>query len=129
MRILLDTHAVLWALGAPERLGAQRSLVEAPSTTRLLSAVVTWEVAIKVALGRLQLPGSVRTWAARALSDLAAEPLAIELEHAAAVAELPHHHRDPFDRLLVAQAQQLMIPVLTADEQLARYDVEVLLIP
>lgn len=126
--VLLDTHVVLWALSEPHRLGAHRQVVEDPSTSRLLSAVVTWEVAIKAGLGRLDVPRPLRAWAQRALDDLAAEPLPVTVEHTLGVADLPALHRDPFDRLLVAQAQMLGVPLLTADAALAGYDIEVLLI-
>src|SRR5690625_4877794 len=99
-RVLLDTHVVLWALQDPRRLGEHRTLLEDPSTIRLLSAVVIWEVAIKSRLGRLDLPLPVAEWAPRAATDLAAERLSITDVHAAAVTDLPMHHRDPFDRLL-----------------------------
>jgi PIN domain nuclease of toxin-antitoxin system len=92
---------------------------------RMVSAAVVWEVAIKSGLGRLDLGMPVREWAVRATGDLAAERLPVTDVHAAAVADLPSYHNDPFDRLLVAQAQALGIPLLTADDQLAAYDVEV----
>lgn len=126
--ILLDTHVVLWALSEPHRLGAYRDVVEDPATTRLLSAVVTWEVAIKVGLGRLDVPQPVRAWAQRAVDDLAASPLPVTVEHTLGVVDLPPLHRDPFNRLLVAQAQVLGVPLLTADAVLAHYDAEVLLV-
>ncbi|CAN5468008.1 type II toxin-antitoxin system VapC family toxin [soil metagenome] len=126
MRILLDTHVVLWALTDPARLGRRRELVADPDATRMLSAVVVWEVAIKVGLGRLHLGASVGDWAWRARRDLQAESVAISEAHVAGVADLPHHHRDPFGRLLVAQARHLGVPIVTADRLLSAYDVEVL---
>lgn len=126
--VLLDTHVVLWALAAPERLRSRRELVADPATRRLLSAVVTWEVAIKSGLGRLDLPTSPRAWAARAVEDLRLEPVPITPADTLAVADLPLHHRDPFDRLLVAQARERSIPLLTADPALRAYDVDVLLV-
>ena len=124
-RVLLDTHVVLWAMREPARLGSQRELLEDASVARMLSAVVVWEVAIKVGLGRLQLPVAVDDWAWSAASDLAAERVPITDLHAAAVADLPLHHRDPFDRLLVAQARLLDVPIATADAALRAYDVEI----
>jgi PIN domain nuclease of toxin-antitoxin system len=124
--VLLDTHIVLWAMQDPGRLGAARTVVEDPGVTRHLSAASIWEVAIKVALGRLDLPVPVPEWAERAASDLAAERLAVTQEHAAAVAALPRHHGDPFDRLLVAQARALSVPIITADADIGAYDVDVL---
>ncbi|MGI8575607.1 MAG: type II toxin-antitoxin system VapC family toxin [Egibacteraceae bacterium] len=126
MRVLLDTHVVLWALSAPERLGSQRSRIEDPSTARLFSAVVAWEVAIKVGLRRLDVPQPLSTWLARVRTELAVEPCPVTAQQAIRVAELPGHHHDPFDRLLVAQATELGVPLVTADAQLAAYDVEIL---
>ena len=126
MKVLLDTHVVLWALSDPDRLGTSRELLADPEVTRLISAVVVWEVAIKVGLRRLHLATSVAEWAERARRDLAAESVAISEAHAAAGAELPHHHRDPFDRLLVAQARSLGVPLVSADPVLTAYDLEVI---
>jgi PIN domain nuclease of toxin-antitoxin system len=126
--VLLDTHVVLWAVADPGRLGATAELIADPGVMRYLSAVVVWEVAIKVSLGRLELGMPVGEWSRRAHSDLAAERLPVTEAHAAAVADLPMHHRDPFDRLLVAQARALGVPIATADVDLAAYDVEVVAI-
>jgi PIN domain nuclease of toxin-antitoxin system len=126
LTVLLDTQVVLWALAAPKRLGAGRELIADPRATRLISVVVIWEVAIKVGLGRLHLPMSVAEWAERARRDLDAISVAVSEPHAAAVATLPHHHRDPFDRLLVAQARELGVPIASADPALDAYDVEVI---
>lgn len=130
MRVLLDTHVVLWATTDPHRLGRHRDLVADPGVTRLLSAAVVCEVAIKFGLGRLDLgPGVVvADWLAQVRADLVMEDVPIVVEHAAAVADLPHHHRDPFDRLLVAQARSLSVPLLSADPAMRAYDVEILAI-
>lgn len=100
--------------------------MEDPESVRLLSAAVVWEVAIKVGLGRLTIGTDVATWSTQARRDLAADSVAVTEQHAAGVAQLPHHHRDPFDRLLVSQARALQVPLVTADPALAAYDVEVL---
>ncbi|HUF31843.1 MAG TPA: type II toxin-antitoxin system VapC family toxin [Acidimicrobiales bacterium] len=126
MRLLLDTHAFLWAAARPERLGQQEALVADPSTTRLLSAASSWEIAIKHALGKLVLPEAAAAYVPEVMRRLLVEGLPVEHAHALAVADLPEHHRDPFDRLLVAQAQQLGVPILSADPAFAAYDVEVL---
>jgi PIN domain nuclease of toxin-antitoxin system len=117
---------VLWALAQPARLGAAATLIANPAVTRSVSAVAVWEVAIEVSLGRLDLGLPVGEWARRAHRDLAAERLPVTDVHAAAVADLPPHHRNPFDRLLVAQAQTLGVPIATAGGDLAVYDVEVI---
>lgn len=126
MRLLLDTHAFLWAASAPERLGRHESTVADPSTTRLLSAASSWEIAIKHALGKLALPEAPAAYVPAAMRRLVVHGVAVEHSHALAVAALPAQHRDPFDRLLVAQAQQLGVAILSADPALLAYDVEVL---
>lgn len=128
MRLLLDTHAFLWANAEPERLGKYLSLVESPRTELLVSAVVSWEIAIKYRLGRLPLPQEPERYVPTRLYALKAVAIAIEHRHALAVAGLPLLHRDPFDRLLVAQAGELDVPILTADASIVRYRVGTLLI-
>lgn len=121
MRLLLDTHVLLWALGRPERLDPQtREWLEDPAHTVLFSAASIWEIAIKAALGRPDFPQRPERVAegARATGFL---ELPVHSAAAARVAILPAHHRDPFDRLLVAQALQEPARLLTADPLLARY--------
>ena len=120
MRLLLDTHVLLWAAAAPERLGASAQEV-ASAEQRLISAASTWELAIKQGLGRLDLTTDVRSWLSRAGRELQAQPLSITDDHAAAVEYLPPVHRDPFDRLLVAQALHEGAVLLTADRLLLQY--------
>ncbi len=128
MRLLLDTNAFLWANADVERLGRWLDVVEDPENDRIVSVVCAWEIAIKWSLDRLELPEAPVTYIPGRLRDLAAESLAIEEAHALGVAELPRHHRDPFDRLLISQARALDAPILTADRIFTQYDVEVLLI-
>lgn len=128
MRLLLDTHVFLWLNTEPERLGDHFALVENPRHDRLVSAASAWEIAIKSSIGRLSLPEPAARWMSARLADIGATPVPVEHVHALAVADLPPHHRDPFDRLLVAQAQLLGVPLLTSDRQIARYDVDVLLV-
>jgi PIN domain nuclease of toxin-antitoxin system len=117
VRILIDTHLLLWALAAPAKLSAAARQLIAKSDV-YVSSVSIWEISIKAALGKLS---------ARSSDVLAAvEPagfsmLAISGEHAAHVAELPVHHRDPFDRLLVAQAAIEPMRLLTNDGVLLAY--------
>ncbi len=129
MRVLLDTHVFLWLHSEPERLGDQIELLEDPSTVRLVSAVVGWEITIKHGLGRLVLPAPPQHWVPTRIERGAMIPLAVEMSHVLGVAELPAHHRDPFDRLLISQARQLGIPVVSADPAFGAYDVEMLLVP
>ena len=120
MRVLLDTHVLVWAATTPERLGSDLAAIE-DADRRLLSAVCVWEVAIKQHLGKLSVGSDVRTWARRVTAELVLEHLPVTTEHAAAVEHLPDVHRDPFDRLLVAQAVAEGAVLLTADERLTAY--------
>ena len=121
MNILLDTHIALWALVDSPRLGAHaRERILSPDTTVWVSAASVWEIAIKFALGRGDMPVS----ADRALGyfkQAGYRLLPISAEHARAVETLPRHHTDPFDRLLIAQAQHEPMRFLTRDRQIAAY--------
>jgi PIN domain nuclease of toxin-antitoxin system len=109
----------------PERLSPRaRVLVESVDNELFLSAASAWGIAIKHALGKLHLPEPPDRYVPSRMSALRIIPLPIEHAHALRVATLPSHHRDPFDRLLVAQAQVERLPILTADTIFARYDVE-----
>jgi PIN domain nuclease of toxin-antitoxin system len=127
VRILLDTQVWLWMLADPGRLSETgRMTLTDPSTELLLSAASTWEIAIKVGLGKLRLPGPAARVIPVMMKDSGVEPLAVLHSHSLAVADLPPHHRDPFDRLLVAQARLEGIPIMTADSALTSYDVQIL---
>lgn len=126
MRVLLDTHVFLWLHSEPERLGDQLGLLEDPATVRLVSAVVGWEITIKHSLGRLVLPAPPQQWVPARIERGSMTPLPVEMSHALGVAELPAHHRDPFDRLLISQARQLGVAVVSADPIFGSYDVELL---
>lgn len=126
MKVLLDTHIFLWLQTDPARLRGRQSIVEDRANTLLLSAASAWEIAIKYALGRLDLPDPPADYVPERLRLLDGEAVPIEHRHALAVAELPLLHRDPFDRLLVAQAKLLDIPIVTADPRIAQYEVQTL---
>jgi len=128
VRFLLDTHVFLWLLAEPERLGAQVQSLEDPDNELFLSAASSWEIAIKSKLGRLELPDDPQRYVPDSMRAIGVDPLSIDHSHALAVSDLPPHHRDPFDRLLVAQARALRMPIVTADTHIALYDVETLLI-
>lgn len=128
MRILLDTHVFLWMQTEPERLGEQLPAVEDMRNELLVSAVVSWEIAIKYVLGRLPLPEHPQHYVPARLRAIGAEALAVEHTHALAVADLPMLHGDPFDRLLVAQARALDVQILTADPVIAQYPVGTLMV-
>jgi PIN domain nuclease of toxin-antitoxin system len=123
VKLLLDTHIFLWLQTDPERLGDQLRVVEDERTELLLSAVSSWEIAIKYGLGRLPLPEPPERYVPSRMRAIAAEALAVEHPHALAVATLPNLHRDPFDRLLIAQANLLGLTILTADRAVAQYPV------
>ena len=123
MKLLLDTHAALWWLSDDSRLGdTSAQLMTDASNQVLLSAVVVWEVAIKRSLGKLEAPGDL----AATLLGAGAHALPIGVDHAEAIGELPWHHRDPFDRLLIAQAQIERAVLVSDDEALAPYGVPML---
>jgi PIN domain nuclease of toxin-antitoxin system len=125
--LLLDTHVWLWMQTEPKRLGLRaRNFVGDPKNELLLSAASTWEIAIKWAVGRLPLPEPPQAFFLPRIASTGVTPLAITHAHALRVGELPDHHRDPFDRMLVAQAQIEGIPILTSDRQLWPYAVELL---
>ena len=128
MILLLDTHVFLWLQTDPERLGEQLPLVADPRTELLLSAVSAWEIAIKHELGKLALPEEPERYVPARMRTIGAQALAIEHSHALAVATIPNLHRDPFDRLLVAQAMLLGLTILTADPAVAQYPVRSILI-
>jgi PIN domain nuclease of toxin-antitoxin system len=128
VRVLLDTHIFLWLNTEPERLEDFLPVVEDPRTELVVSAASSWEIAIKHALGRLPLPEPPERYVPERIRTLAAEGLAIAHSHALAVARLPPLHRDPFDRLLVAQAGLLDMAILTADPDVAQYPVRSLVV-
>jgi len=125
MRILLDTHVWLWMWGEPERLRDKaRTIVEDPATELHVSAVSAWEIATKSAAGRLRLPASAEEWLSDPRHRRDVRELPISFAHAIRAAALPPHHRDPFDRMLVAQAQAEGLTLMSADRQLAAYEVD-----
>ena len=124
MRVLVDTNALIWAVDDPTRLTPAATLtLQDPANELLVSAATVWEVAVKVGTGKLRLSGSYRAWMTKALADLGAAVLPITVEYADAQAGLPFHHRDPFDRLLVAQALTEGISIVGADAQFDAYGV------
>jgi PIN domain nuclease of toxin-antitoxin system len=126
MKILLDTHAWLWMVAAPERLSpAARERLRAGTTVLYLSAVSSWEMSIKQGLGRLDLGGVPEHVIPGMMLRSNVVPLHITHQHTLRAGWLPPHHRDPFDRLLIAQAQIEGLPVMTADEAFTQYQVDV----
>lgn len=126
MRLLVDTHAFLWFVAGDAQLSrpARRAL-EHPDAELHVSAATVWEMAIKSSLGRLTLPLPAAEYIAGKVQH-GVRMLPIEWSHAAAVEKLPFHHRDPFDRLLVAQARAEGLTIVTGDRAFRRYGVTVL---
>jgi len=120
MKLLVDTHVVLWALNDDPRLsGPHRQLLNSDATL-VVSAVTIWEISIKRASGKLKAPAAI----SEVIANAGCLPLAITWAHADLAGRLPMHHADPFDRLLIAQAKLEDMPIITADAAFKRYDVE-----
>jgi PIN domain nuclease of toxin-antitoxin system len=121
MKLLLDTHLLLWAAGAPQQLSPRaRALLDDPQNELIFSAASIWEVAIKRGLGRANFQVDTRLLR-RGLLDNGYAELAITSEHAVMIDSLPPLHRDPFDRVLIAQAIVEGVTLLTSDPVVARY--------
>lgn len=124
MRLLLDTHVLLWWLADDPSLGTPaREAIANPENLVLFSAVSLWEMRIKQAIGKLELPANFD----EVLAEQSFESLAVTVTHAHAVADLPMIHRDPFDRMLVAQARVERLTLMSRDELILQYDVQTLL--
>jgi PIN domain nuclease of toxin-antitoxin system len=124
-KYLLDTHVLLWWAHNDSRLSdVALSILKDEENQILISAVSAWEIAIKYALKKLQLPLAPREFLQRVMSEYQFVPLAISFLHATHVAELPPVHTDPFDRLLIAQAREEKIPLLSDDPQIAKYELD-----
>lgn len=127
MTLLLDTQALLWWREGSRKLGPKaRAAIEREAFGVVVSAASAWELAIKSQNGRLTLRESLGHWMQAAVEGSGFETLNVTLAHALAVADLPPHHADPFDRLLIAQAQLERLILVTSDAAFDRYDVGVL---
>ena len=125
MRILLDTHTLLWFVDASPNLSDHaRELIDDPANQKVLSIVSLWEIAIKHSLGRLALSLPLDQYTATHLTPSKVELLSIEISHILTCAQMPWHHRDPFDRILVAQAMTENIPIISVDTALDAYAVK-----
>lgn len=126
MNLLLDTHVFLWWIADEPGLSPRaREAIENGENRLFLSVASAWEIAMKQSLGRLHLDDDLGRFLLDQLSYNAVEVLPVHLTHATQVARLPPIHRDPFDRLLIAQSQVEHLPILTGDSLIARYAVEV----
>lgn len=128
MKLLLDTHVFLWLQTEPERLGQHLRLVEDHRNVLVVSAASSWEIAIKYQLGKLPLPEPPERYVPERLRAIGAEAAPVVHPHALAVSNLPALHRDPFDRLLVAQAMLLGLTIMTADPAITEYSVATILV-
>lgn len=123
MRLLLDTHVVVWALSEPERLSDRaRSAIEAEENDVFVSVISPWEIAIKGPREGLRLPDDLE----QQLNRRRCEILPVLLRHTEPIESMPLHHRDPFDRMLVAQALSDGLTIVTADRKLTNYQVSLL---
>ncbi|MBX3411578.1 MAG: type II toxin-antitoxin system VapC family toxin [Pirellulales bacterium] len=122
--LLLDAHAMLWFLwDDPQLSTSAKALIEEADNRKLVSIASCWEIAIKVGLGKLDLGESCKTFLPREIARNHFELISITLAHATMVEKLPNHHRDPFDRLLIAQAQLGNLTLVSADSEFDRYGV------
>jgi PIN domain nuclease of toxin-antitoxin system len=127
MKALLDTHTFLWWVSNDDRLPDRvRALIHDGDNELFLSVASGWEIVIKVQLGRLQLTDDPDEFLPRQLALNSITVLPITMSHALRIHALPSHHRDPFDRMLVAQSQVERLPIVTADPQIARYAVDII---
>lgn len=125
MRILLDTHAFLWfALGDPQITTRARMLIEDAGNEKLVSPASYWEIAIKISVNKYTLAEPYEAFMDRGINQNGFIILPIEPRHTAALTTLPFHHRDPFDRLLVAQALVEQIPIVSSDSSFDAYAVQ-----
>jgi PIN domain nuclease of toxin-antitoxin system len=123
VRLLLDTNALIWSMVRRERIPSIAiDAIEDKANDVFVSVVSAWEIEIKAARGRLELPSSLED----AFAAQSFEPLAVAMRHVHAVESLPRHHRDPFDRMIIAQAHLEDMTVITSDSEIPRYPVAVL---
>ena len=127
MAFLIDTHVLLWNLFKPELLSSSAARILASRTDELfLSSATAWEIAIKSSTGKLRLPTPPDAFVPTVMQEMNMIELAVTHKHALTVAALPWHHRDPFDRLLIAQARAENLVIMTSDRAFKQYDVEMI---
>ena len=125
MRVLLDTHAFLWWVwDAPELTAKARKCIANPDNECLLSLASVWEIAIKSSLGKLKIDRSLDQFIPEQLSANGFKPLEIGFRHIMQVTTMPFHHKDPFDRLLAAQAREEKLLIVSADPVFTRYGIK-----
>jgi PIN domain nuclease of toxin-antitoxin system len=127
VKLLLDTHVVLWLLAGSARISTDLyNTLADPRHTVVVSAVSAWEIAIKAGLGKLDLPADLGHWFPAEIAAAGLSVLPIDIDHALGVERLPPHHGDPFDRLLIAQAIIEGLTLVSADHVFGRYQVSLL---
>ena len=127
MRVLVDTHTFIWDLLGDHRSSRKAKHMLSSDTDELVFSLVSlWEIAIKIKTGKLNTIGSSVAYLRDEMNAYGMELLPIRYEHILQLESLPHHHSDPFDRLLIAQAATESLPILTADETFKQYDVKVI---
>lgn len=127
MRALLDTHTFIWwVTDDPQLSNTARNAIANPANVLFVSAASTWEIIIKNRTGKLSLPDKPEQYIPNRLAANQFESLPIQIIHTLQVAELPDYHKDPFDRILIAQSQVENLPIITIDQQIARYPVQVI---
>jgi PIN domain nuclease of toxin-antitoxin system len=124
VKLLLDTHSLIWAVDQPSLLGPQaKTALEDLANSLMLSAATIWEIAIKVGINKLTLSLPYRQWMTRAMNDLGVTILPVTVEYADVQATLPLHHRDSFDRLLIAQALVENVPLVSNETLFEQYGI------
>jgi PIN domain nuclease of toxin-antitoxin system len=127
MKALLDTHVFLWHVAGDRRLSARcRNLIESADRELFLSVAGVWEIVLKHQLGRLTLDRPPGQYVRHYMRELRLRSMPIKLKHVLHMPQLPLHHRDPFDRIQIAQARVESMPILTRDSLISKYDVPVL---
>ena len=124
MRVLIDSHALIWYVDQDRLLSlASHAVISDPANELLLSAGSIWEIGIKIGLGKLLLTQSFKPWMNQAISDLQVTVLPLSVEYVDVQSNLPKHHGDPFDRLIVAEAIVEQVSVISADTNLDAYGI------
>jgi PIN domain nuclease of toxin-antitoxin system len=126
MRALLDTHTFLWAIVDDPRLSRRAQKIFTGPNDLWLSVASVWEILIKVMVGKLPLPQPSGPYLVRKAAENRIEVLPVTLDHILKIESLPVHHRDPFDRVLIAQSIEEKLPLVTADPRFERYPVELI---
>lgn len=123
----MDTHTFLWwIIDNPQISSRVRDIMSNSLNELFLSAASCWEIAIKAKIGRIKLPGRPQIFVSQQMALNTIQGLPIQISHALHVFNLPHHHKDPFDRIIIAQAQLEKLPILTSDAMISKYKVKII---